>query len=64
MGCVRRLSECFVESNGGIVTQSLGLLQVEIAQAEGAKFVAHGATGKGNDQVMFRETKAWMVWMV
>ncbi len=23
---------------------------VEIAQAEGAKFVAHGATGKGNDQ--------------
>lgn len=27
--------------------------QVEIAQAEGAKFVAHGATGKGNDQVRF-----------
>lgn len=27
--------------------------QVEIAQAEGAKYVAHGATGKGNDQVRF-----------
>jgi argininosuccinate synthase len=25
--------------------------QVEIAQAEGAKYVSHGATGKGNDQV-------------
>ena len=27
--------------------------QVEIAQKEGAKFLAHGATGKGNDQVRF-----------
>jgi argininosuccinate synthase len=27
--------------------------QVSIAQKEGAKFVAHGATGKGNDQVRF-----------
>jgi argininosuccinate synthase len=27
--------------------------QVKIAQAEGAKYVAHGATGKGNDQVRF-----------
>ncbi|CEG38287.1 argininosuccinate synthase [Plasmopara halstedii] len=27
--------------------------QVEIAQAEGARYVAHGATGKGNDQVRF-----------
>lgn len=27
--------------------------QVEIAQKEGALFVAHGATGKGNDQVRF-----------
>jgi argininosuccinate synthase len=26
--------------------------QVEIAQREGAKYVAHGATGKGNDQVI------------
>lgn len=26
---------------------------VEIAQREGCKFVAHGATGKGNDQVRF-----------
>jgi argininosuccinate synthase len=26
---------------------------VEIAQKEGCKFVAHGATGKGNDQVRF-----------
>jgi argininosuccinate synthase len=26
--------------------------QVEIAQREGAKYVAHGATGKGNDQVL------------
>ncbi len=27
--------------------------QVEIAKKEGAEFVAHGATGKGNDQVRF-----------
>jgi argininosuccinate synthase len=27
--------------------------QIEVAKAEGAKFVAHGATGKGNDQVRF-----------
>lgn len=27
--------------------------QVKIAQQEGAQFVAHGATGKGNDQVRF-----------
>mmetsp|Transcript_15466 Transcript_15466/g.41522 ORF Transcript_15466/g.41522 Transcript_15466/m.41522 type:complete len:426 (-) Transcript_15466:944-2221(-) len=30
--------------------------QVEIAQAEGAEFVSHGATGKGNDQVRFELT--------
>jgi argininosuccinate synthase len=27
--------------------------QVRVAQLEGAKFVSHGATGKGNDQVRF-----------
>ncbi|CAM9868054.1 unnamed protein product [Ascophyllum nodosum] len=27
--------------------------QVEIAQKEGARFLSHGATGKGNDQVRF-----------
>ncbi len=27
--------------------------QIEIAEKEGAKYVAHGATGKGNDQVRF-----------
>lgn len=27
--------------------------QVELAEKEGAKFVSHGATGKGNDQVRF-----------
>ena len=27
--------------------------QVEIAQKEGAKWLSHGATGKGNDQVRF-----------
>lgn len=27
--------------------------QVEVAKKEGAKYVAHGATGKGNDQVRF-----------
>ncbi len=27
--------------------------QIEIAEKEGAEFVAHGATGKGNDQVRF-----------
>jgi len=30
--------------------------QVEIAQKEGATMVAHGATGKGNDQVRFELT--------
>ena len=30
--------------------------QIEIAQKEGAEFVAHGATGKGNDQVRFELT--------
>ena len=30
--------------------------QIEIAQAEGADSVAHGATGKGNDQVRFELT--------
>ncbi len=30
--------------------------QVEIAEKEGAKFVSHGATGKGNDQVRFELT--------
>ena len=27
--------------------------QIEIAKKEGAEFVAHGSTGKGNDQVRF-----------
>jgi len=27
--------------------------QIEVARAEGARYVAHGATGKGNDQVRF-----------
>lgn len=27
--------------------------QIEIAEAEGAQYVSHGATGKGNDQVRF-----------
>ena len=31
---------------------------VEIAQAEGAEAIAHGATGKGNDQVRFELTAA------
>ncbi|KAM9307447.1 argininosuccinate synthase isoform 1-T2 [Pholidichthys leucotaenia] len=30
--------------------------QVEIAQREGAHFVSHGATGKGNDQIRFELT--------
>ncbi|XP_025117640.2 argininosuccinate synthase isoform X2 [Bubalus bubalis] len=30
--------------------------QVEIAQREGAKYVSHGATGKGNDQIRFELT--------
>lgn len=30
--------------------------QIEVAQAEGAAFVSHGATGKGNDQVRFELT--------
>ncbi len=31
---------------------------VEIARAEGATAIAHGATGKGNDQVRFELTAA------
>ena len=31
--------------------------QVEIAQKEGAKYVSHGATGKGNDQVRLVKTR-------
>src|SRR5215471_2077491 len=31
---------------------------VEIAQAESAEYIAHGATGKGNDQVRFELTAA------
>ncbi|MGV3773204.1 MAG: argininosuccinate synthase [Verrucomicrobiales bacterium] len=31
---------------------------VEIAQKEGAEYIAHGATGKGNDQVRFELTSA------
>uniref|UniRef100_A0A3B3D1F5 Argininosuccinate synthase n=2 Tax=Oryzias melastigma TaxID=30732 RepID=A0A3B3D1F5_ORYME len=30
--------------------------QVEIARKEGAQFVSHGATGKGNDQIRFELT--------
>lgn len=30
--------------------------QIEIAEQEGAKYVSHGATGKGNDQVRFELT--------
>ncbi|XP_011368343.1 argininosuccinate synthase [Pteropus vampyrus] len=30
--------------------------QVEIAKREGAKYVSHGATGKGNDQIRFELT--------
>lgn len=32
--------------------------QVEIAHKEGAKYVSHGATGKGNDQVRNEERTA------
>jgi len=34
----------------------IGKRQIEIAQLEGADAVAHGATGKGNDQVRFELT--------
>ena len=44
--------------------------QVEVAQKEGAQFLSHGATGKGNDQVRFELTyhalapklKTWIPW--
>lgn len=29
---------------------------VEVAKEEGAQFVSHGATGKGNDQIRFELT--------
>ncbi|XP_065428591.1 argininosuccinate synthase isoform X2 [Chrysemys picta bellii] len=35
--------------------------QVEIARKEGAQFVSHGATGKGNDQVRF-ELTCYALW--
>ena len=46
---------------------------VEIAQKEGAKYICHGCTGKGNDQVRFEATIAaldpsikviapWRIW--
>lgn len=31
-----------------------GCLQVAIAKKEGCKYVSHGSTGKGNDQVDLR----------
>ncbi|KAG7232410.1 hypothetical protein INR49_008899 [Caranx melampygus] len=34
----------------------IGRRQVEIARKEGAQFVSHGATGKGNDQIRFELT--------
>lgn len=34
----------------------LAKAQLEIAQKEGARYVAHGSTGKGNDQVRFELT--------
>ena len=34
----------------------LAKAQIKIAEKEGAKYVAHGATGKGNDQVRFELT--------
>ncbi len=48
---------------------------VEIAQAEGAKYICHGCTGKGNDQVRFEGTIAaldpsikviapWRIWNI
>jgi argininosuccinate synthase len=36
-----------------IARPCISLAQVTIAQNEGAKYLAHGATGKGNDQVRF-----------
>lgn len=36
----------------------LAKTQVEVAQQKGAKYVAHGCTGKGNDQVRFEVTYA------
>ncbi len=35
---------------------ALAKRQIEIAEKEGAQFVAHGSTGKGNDQVRFELT--------
>ena len=34
----------------------IGKYQIEVAEEEGAAYVAHGATGKGNDQVRFELT--------
>ncbi|HEY4330105.1 MAG TPA: argininosuccinate synthase [Phycisphaerae bacterium] len=59
---------CFPMLKSGAVYESQYLLgtsiarpliakyQVEVAQAEGADAVSHGATGKGNDQVRFELT--------
>jgi argininosuccinate synthase len=41
-----------------IARPAIAKRQVEIARAEGADAIAHGATGKGNDQVRFELTYA------
>src|SRR4029079_2900598 len=41
-----------------IARPCIGKSMVEIAQKEGADAIAHGATGKGNDQVRFELTAA------
>lgn len=38
------------QSENSLARPVIAKRQVEIAQKEGAKYVSHGATGKGNDQ--------------
>jgi argininosuccinate synthase len=40
----------------GLARPVIAKKQIEIAKKEGAKYVSHGATGKGNDQVRFELT--------
>ena len=50
---VLRMTACRPTVQAGSV---IAKAQIEIAQKEGADAVAHGSTGKGNDQVRFELT--------
>lgn len=48
--CTRRRRRSVRCNRNSLARPVIAKRQVEIAQKEGAKYVSHGATGKGNDQ--------------